>query len=186
MLIAAAGAAVSSALNPSKIGDAVAGILGDTATDKRRKQHADDLLRQALDGNDAAVLQLCYEAFTRRTGLPGDARTPVDNKESPEAVQKLAVARLKQYVSVRGGLPPACEGFAAKLNTVVIPEDPIGPIDAALNAVREGVRQGVAQGSQQAASATIQETAAKYAPLLWLGALGVGAAVLFRYASRAK
>lgn len=96
-------------------------VVAGMSTDARRKMHADDLLSQAMGGSDGALHQLLYEAFEKRTGQPGDMRTPRDGKYSPEDVRDLAKKALKKYALAKGGLPSQFAQYAAKLGTTVIP-----------------------------------------------------------------
>lgn len=96
-------------------------IFASMSTDARRKIHADELLAQAMGGSDSALHQLLYEAFEKRTGQPGDARTPRDGKLSPEDVRDLAKKALKRYALAKGGIPSQFAQYAARLGTTVIP-----------------------------------------------------------------
>lgn len=77
--------------------------LGETATDKSRKQTASSLEGAALSGDRAAVKQLEFNAFDQRGRSPDDNRQPRDGQFSPAAVRELAVKALKRVVAA--GVP---------------------------------------------------------------------------------
>ena len=115
---------VAAATKASSIGaavkgftDGISGLFGDTPTDKARKARAAQLLQEALFGSKAALHQLLFDAYEKRSGLPGDTRTPTDGKYSPDAVRSLATKALKSYVNQVGGLPPEFASYASKLGT---------------------------------------------------------------------
>lgn len=89
-------------------------------TDYKRVQRVNGLLQSALGGSTQALQQLLYDAYEKRTGLPGDDRVR-DGKHSPKVVRDLAVSRLRQYVAAKGGLPEQFAAYVGRLNTVVIP-----------------------------------------------------------------
>lgn len=122
VLLAAKGAAVGSAISSAREG--IAGLFGDTATDKQRKSEAAGLTTAALNGDPVALRQLAYNAFEKRTGQPGDNRRPVDGKASPPDTRTLATRGLKQYVAQYGGLPPELGQYAAKLGAPVAVRSP--------------------------------------------------------------
>jgi hypothetical protein len=112
--------AVSSAIEG--IGDGLSSLFGGkTDTDRRREEHARELLTSALNGSADAVRQLQYEAFEKREGKPGDVRRPVDRKYSPDDVRSLAKKMLQAYYTQTRTTPPA--QYATQLN-VAVPDKP--------------------------------------------------------------
>lgn len=164
----------------SKITGGISGLIGDTATDKRRVADADALLQRALAGDDAALIALCYEAFERRNGLPGDPRTPIDGKESPQVVQDLAVKRLQRYVAARGGLPPAASQWATKLDTAVL-----GTRQSLTDTLVGAVQEGIAQGTERATTDRVQAAASRAVPYVGI-AVVVGLLGMAFYVARAS
>ena len=140
----------------TKVVQDLGGALGlaPTALDQARKATAADLLKRALAGDDGAVIALGYSAFEKRTGAPGDPRTPADGNYSPQAVRDLSVSALKKYVAARGGLPSAASQWAAKLSTTVVaPRMSLG--DAVFGAVEEGVTRAAADAARERATTVV-------------------------------
>ncbi len=178
MILAAVGAAVK-ADAVSKVSEGIAGVFGDTATDRARVSTANSLLAQALQGSDDALGQLIYQAYEPRRGMPGDTRRPIDNKYSPQDTRDLAVKALRQYVQGKGGLPTKYQAYAARLNADVIP--PKATVtDQITEVIQDGIRQGVAQGTVT----TAQNYTATARPWLIGAAVVVGAWLVYRALSK--
>jgi hypothetical protein len=162
-----------------KIGDGIAGLFGDTKAEKARDARIEALRVRALNGDSAAVVALGYEAFEQRRGIPGDPRSPIDGKRSPQAVRADAQRALKQYVAAFGGLPQAAAQWAAAINAPVIEAAP-----SAVDVLRDTLQSGVAQGVQQAATERINTTTAvaveRATPWLVIGGSLAAIVVLWR------
>ena len=182
MIIAAAAAAAKAGVITSatkSLSDGVAGIFGDTATDRRRKSLTDQLLSSALAGDNSALVQLAYNAYEQRRGEPGDARTPVDGRMSPRDTRDLAVRALRVYVQQRGGVPDSMARWATQLRAPIIPRTPT------ITQRVEGVlREGIAQGTAQVATQRVDDFASRYGAWLAIGGVGVGAFILYRLARK--
>jgi hypothetical protein len=153
------------------VGQAFAGLVGDTAKDKQRKQRAAGLTAAALAGDMGALRQLTYDAFTKSTGALGDDRRP-DGTASPPASRSMAVAGLKQYVAKYGGLPQQFAMYAERLNAdVVIGAPPL------LEQVLKPAVDTITDAALDRAAERGSETAKKYLPLIIGGAIVLVAVV---------
>lgn len=170
VLLAAKGAAVGSAI--SSVQEGIAGLFGDTPTDKARKSDAARLTTAALNGDPVALRQLAYNAFEKRTGQPGDARTPVDGKASPPDVRNLARRGLQQYVQQYGGLPPELGQYAAQLGAPVTTRSP-----SVVQQLLEPAVNAVTDQALDRAEARAAQRAQDIAPYLLIGGVVAVAAL---------
>src|SRR5690348_12898353 len=89
------GAAASSGVAAlgSGIADAIGGLFGNSAEDKKRRAEVQSLYARALGGDGVAFRQLEFHAFEKRNGQPGDLRPRVaDGSASPPASRAAAKA----------------------------------------------------------------------------------------------
>lgn len=181
MLMAAAGAAGASALGSvtDSIGDGIAGIFGDTSTDRARKALTNQLLSSALAGDNSALVQLAYNAFDSRRGESGDTRTPIDGKRSPQDTRDLARKALQTYVTQRGGVPDELTRWASQLNAPIIPRAP-----TIVQRAEAIIRDGVTEGTKQAATQRVDDFTQRYGAWLAIGGLAVGGLILYKLARK--
>lgn len=175
-----AGAALTAAKNVSvsKLAEGLGSLFGgQTATDRERASHAAGLLHAAMSGDMAALRQLAYEAYEKRTGLPGDSRMPRDGKYSPEAVRRLARHALQEYVRGGGTIPATLSQYADLIGAPIEPERVSG-----VRAAFDPVIQTIGNAAVDAAAARAQEKARSAVPYVAV-ALVVGV-VLFVALSR--
>jgi hypothetical protein len=180
VVTAVKGAAVGAALGEVKTG--IAQVFGaPTPTVANALARIASLKARALAGDDAAVIALCYEAFEKRTGAPGDPRSPVDGKASPEDARTAAKRALNAYVTQYGALPPAAAQWAVALNA------PVAPTRATVGEQLFGaIEAGVAQGAQSAAQERITTAARSALPYVIGGVVVVAAIVAVVFASPRK
>jgi hypothetical protein len=155
----------------------IGGALGfsDTKTDKARIAAAQKNLSLALAGDLSAVRRLQYEAFERRTGAPGDVRTPVDNKYSPDDTRNLAVKALKAYYTATGQQPPA--EYAAKLK-LPAPAPRANVIQQLVAEVSQPVLEQIGGAAVDVATERATDKAKAAVPYVLLGLAGVVVLVL--------
>ncbi|MBX3704586.1 MAG: hypothetical protein KF822_12495 [Steroidobacteraceae bacterium] len=156
----------------SKVGEGVAGLFGDTATDKARKDRAALLTNAALAGDVNALRQLAFDAFEPRLGYPGDSRTPIDGKRSPEDTRNLARRGLQQYVAKFGGLPSELAQYAGQLGAPVLDKAP-----TVLERVLAPVVNTVTDQALDRAATRAAESARQVAPWMIGGAVLIAVAV---------
>jgi hypothetical protein len=172
MLPAAGGAilAVAQSEAVDQLRSGIAQLFGaDSSVVAAAKDRIKGLRVQALGGSSAAVVALGYEAFEQRRGAPGDPRTPVDGKRSPEDARTLARRALNEYVAKFGALPEAAAQWATVLNAPVA-----APRPSLVDSARTAITQGIEAGAQAAAAERINAAAAQALP--WV--VGVGVIVL--------
>jgi hypothetical protein len=180
-----AGAAVLAG-TVSKVADVagdIGGALGfsDTATDKRRKASALQKLNLALAGDTASLRQLQYEAFEKRSGAPGDVRTPVDGKYSPDDVRDLAMDALRKYYKASGDTPPA--QYAAKLKLPPAPPRP-NAIVSALDSIAQPILERVGEAAVDVAAQRAGDKARSALP--WVAAAVVGVVLVVIVLKRSR
>lgn len=132
-----------------RIGEGVAGLFGDTATDKQRKQTNAAKLAEALAGNEQSLAWLVNRAFERR---------PDDGKYPPKDVINLARAALRTYYARTGTTPPP--QYASQLG-ITIPESAAKGI---LSQITTPVLQTIGTTAVDAAEQRIGERARAIAP----------------------
>lgn len=142
-----------------KVTEGVAGLFGDTSTDKDRKARASALLNASLNGDTAALRQLTYDAFERRQGMPGDSRTPVDGKYSPGDVRDLAARALQSYAKAGGKLPESLAQYAQRINAPVQP-----PSLSVVEELAQGVTDTIARAGVDAAERRAAERVRQATP----------------------
>lgn len=161
---AAKSAAVAEATN--KVKDAVAGLFGDTATDRARDARIDALEQKALAGDLNALVALGYEAFEPRTGAQGDPRTPVDGKRSPAAVRSDAVKAMRRYVAQNGALPPVAARWAAELGNAPVLSG-TKPLEGLLDQIVDPITDAAIDRGAERASTALET----YKPYLIVGGI---------------
>lgn len=156
-----------------KLKDGIAGLFGDTATDRAREARIDALYDRAIAGDTAAVVALCYEAFEPRLGQQGDPRTPVDGKRSPESVRSDAVKALRAYVARNGALPQVAARWAAALGNAPVLSG-TKPLEGLLDQIVDPITDAaIDRGAERAA-----DVLNPYKPYLIAGGILVAVAIL--------
>lgn len=183
MLVAAAAAASSVIQSDTvqKIGDTIAGIFGDTKAERARIARINALEQRALAGDDGAILALCYEAYEPRRGLPGDPRTPIDGKRSPEDVRVDARRTLQRIAVARGGTLPAVAAQWAEALKVPVADPRPSLGETLIDTVRGGVIEGTKQAAGPALSTEFRSQLDRYVPWIVGGVvIAVVGVVAFR------
>jgi hypothetical protein len=158
-----------------RVAEGLQGLFGDTSTDKARKQRAASLLARGLAGDNAAIVQLGFDAFEPRRGLPGDNRTPTDGKQSPEDVRALARKALQEFVRRGGNLPPQVEQYADRLGAIVMPKRDV--IQQLTDPILSTIGAKAGSAAVDAAEKRAVERGRELMPLLVIGG-GILAVVL--------
>lgn len=151
-----------------KVGEGLAGLFGDTPTDKARAATANQKLQQALAGDENALNYLLNRAFEVR---------PEDGKYPPRDVINLSRAALRKYYTATGIYPPA--QYATKLGVTI----PTGTIERVVQGVTAPVLTAIGTTAADAASERIGDQARAKAPAFVLvavaGAIALAAVVYF-------
>lgn len=148
-----------------RIGEGVAGLFGDTGTDKQRKQTNAAKLAEALDGNEASLAWLINRAFERR---------PDDGKYPPKDVINLARAALRTYYARTGTQPPP--QYATQLGITLPPSVAKGIITQ----ITTPILQTVGETAVDAAEQRVGERAKALAPqviVIAVIAIAIGAGI---------
>lgn len=148
-----------------RIGEGIAGLFGDTATDKQRKQTISAKLAEALAGNEASLAYLVNRAFERR---------PDDGKYPPKDVINLARAALRTYYARSGTQPPP--QYAQQLGITLPPSVAKG----ILTQITTPILQTVGETAVDAAEARVGERARAIAPtaiVIAVIAIAIGAGI---------
>lgn len=165
---AKAGAGTAVAKATADVGQAFAGLFGDTAKDKARKAEAADLQRRLYAGDQTAMDQLFFNAFEPTRGLPNDARRPVKGDRSPKVVRDAARKILKTYFdSTNRQVPTRWAQYAADLNAE--PEAP---------SVGQQIIRGILQPSVDTITGKVGEAAVDAAEERWIQRLRIAVPLL--------
>lgn len=155
---AKAGAGTAVAKATADIGQALAGVFGETAKDKQRKAEAADLQRRLYAGDQTAMDQLFYNAFEPTRGLPNDSRRPVKGDRSPQVVRDASKKILKTYFeSTNRQVPTRWQQYATALNA-----------EAEAPSATQQIIRGILQPSVDTITGRVGEAAVDAAEARWL------------------
>ncbi len=177
---AAKGTAVAEGIE--RVAEGLQGLFGDTSKDKARSKRAASLLARGLAGDNQAIVQLGFDAFEPRRGLPGDTRTPTDGKQSPEDVRSLAIKALREFVRRGGNLPPQVEQYADRLNAPLAPKREV--IEQLTDPILSTIGAKAGSAAVDAAEQRARERGRELMPLLVIGGGILAVGLIFAFNRR--
>lgn len=179
ILVAEASSAVK-----NTISDAISRNFGTSATDKGNARVA-ALKAQAMAGDEAAFIGLCYEAFEPARGLPGDLRPMKDGTRSPKATRAKALAALQEIAAARGGVPTSATQWAAAIGAPVLTPRS-NAVSEAWGGVTQIIREGVAQGTREVAAEQAGVVVRQAVPWVAIGGVLVVGVVAYAVLGRRR